>query len=190
MTTQVKQQDVVDLLLQQHQQIKRMLSDVEMARGDELRDRFHELVRFLAVHESAEEMVVHPSARDLGDRAEAVVDSRLQEEKDAKEALAHLYDLGTDDPSFAARFSVFAASVVQHAEREEADEFPLLLREQSTDRLKRMARAVEAAQAIAPTRPHPNAGESAIANLLAGPPMAIFDRARDAIRDWQDKHRD
>ncbi len=182
----MKQQDVVDLLLRQHEQIKRMLNDVEMARGDERRQRFHDLVRFLAVHEGAEEMVVHPGVRDAGDRAETVVTSRLDEEKQAKQMLADLDNLGTDDPGFAARFSVFAASVLLHAEREEAEEFPILLREQGQDKLRGMARAVEAAEAIAPTRPHPNAGESMIANMLAGPPLEVFDRARDAIRDWQD----
>ncbi|MEV6335985.1 hypothetical protein AB0M12_14860 [Nocardia vinacea] len=36
-----------------------------------------------------------------------------------------------------------------------------------------------------PTRPHPKTGESAPANLLAGPPPAVFDRAHDAVRDWR-----
>ncbi|WP_228782529.1 hypothetical protein [Nocardia abscessus] len=46
-----------------------------------------------------------------------------------------------------------------------------------------MAGSVRAAEAVAPTRPHPHAGESAAANLLAGPPLALFDRARD----WRQK---
>jgi hypothetical protein len=47
-----------------------------------------------------------------------------------------------------------------------------------------MAGAVRAAEAAAPTRPHPAAGESAAANALAGPPLAVFDRIRDAVRGW------
>ncbi|GAA0382509.1 hypothetical protein Acor_57270 [Acrocarpospora corrugata] len=34
---------------------------------------------------------------------------------------------------------------------------------------------------LAPTHPHPGA-ESMTKNLLMGPPLAIMDRARDAIR--------
>jgi hypothetical protein len=55
--------------------------------------------------------------------------------------------------------------------------------------LTRMAGALKAAEAIAPTRPHPMVGESGMANLMAGPPLAMFDRARDAVRDWQGKRR-
>jgi hypothetical protein len=44
-----------------------------------------------------------------------------------------------------------------------------------------MAATVKVAEAAAPTRPHPGV-ESAKANLLLGPPAAIMDRARDAIR--------
>jgi hypothetical protein len=47
-----------------------------------------------------------------------------------------------------------------------------------------MAGVVRAAEAAAPTRPHPAAGESAVANVMAGPPLALFDRVRDAVRDW------
>ena len=51
----------------------------------------------------------------------------------------------------------------------------------SWDDDERMARAVEAAEAIAPTRPHPGV-ESPIANLALGPVVAVVDKARDAIR--------
>jgi hypothetical protein len=47
-----------------------------------------------------------------------------------------------------------------------------------------MADAVRAAEAVSPTRPHPAAGENAVTNLLAGPPLALFDRARDAVSEW------
>ncbi|WP_342213141.1 hypothetical protein [Nocardia otitidiscaviarum] len=43
------------------------------------------------------------------------------------------------------------------------------------------------AEATAPTRPHPGAGESALANFVVGPPLALIDRVRDAVRDWRRK---
>jgi hypothetical protein len=49
---------------------------------------------------------------------------------------------------------------------------------------------VRVAEATAPTRPHPHAGESAAANLVAGPPLAVFDRVRDKARDWRQSHSD
>jgi hypothetical protein len=44
-----------------------------------------------------------------------------------------------------------------------------------------MGRTVRAAEAVAPTRPHPGL-QGATAHVLLGPPVAIMDRTRDAIR--------
>lgn len=49
------------------------------------------------------------------------------------------------------------------------------------DDLKRMTIAVKAAQAIAPTHPHPGV-ESAKLNFALGPFASMLDRARDALR--------
>lgn len=185
--TTVKEKDVVELLLEQHNQIKTLFGRVASAQGTEKREAFEDVVRLLAVHESAEEEIVHPVARRKVERGEQVVEGRLHEEDEAKHALAQLYDMGVDHPEFNQKFKAFADAVVQHASREEAEEFPSLRQNISEEQLKRMAGAVRAAEAVAPTRPHPKSGESAPANLVAGPPMAVFDRVRDAVRDWREK---
>jgi hemerythrin superfamily protein len=176
------QRDVVDLLLDQHHQIKRLFNDVAMAQGERKRDAFDELVRLLAVHESAEEQVVHPAARRQD--AEEIVEARLREEDKAKKTLAELYDLGVDHPDFDARLEAFAMEVIAHATHEEEEEFPRLRAGVDARQRERMAGAVQVAEKVAPTRPHPHSGESATANVVAGPPLAVFDRVRDAVRDW------
>ncbi|MDI6101068.1 hemerythrin domain-containing protein [Actinoplanes sp. NEAU-A12] len=181
--TTVQEQDVIELLLSQHQQIRALFTRVRQSTGDTRRDAFHELTRLLAVHESAEEQVVHPAARD--DAGSDVVEARLAEENEAKRALAKLYDLGVDSPDFDARFAEFEAAVLSHALHEEQEEFPQLRTKTDPATLVRMAGAVRAAEAVSPTRPHPNAGENPITNLIAGPPLAIFDKTRDAVRDWR-----
>lgn len=182
--TDVRQQDVVDLLLEQHEQIKSLFSQVVAAQGAQKRELFEDLVRLLAVHESAEEEVVHPAARHHINGGDQVVEQRLHEEHEAKQTLADLYDLGVDHPEFDIRLTALAQAVVTHATHEENDEFLYLRQNVPADKLHRMAGAVKAAEATAPTRPHPSAGESATANMLAGPPVAVFDRIRDAVRDW------
>ncbi|ROT32470.1 hemerythrin domain-containing protein [Micromonospora sp. HM5-17] len=188
--TATKQRDVVDLLVDQHNQIKSLFGQLSRARGTEKRELFEQLVRLLAVHESAEEIVVHPSARRRIDRGHQVVDQRLQEEDQAKRELAELYEMGVDHPNFDTRLARLADAVVQHASHEENEEFPSLRRNMSEAQLTRMAGAVRAAEAMAPTRPHPHSGESATANMLVGPPMALFDRVRDAVRDWRESQAD
>jgi hemerythrin superfamily protein len=188
--TTAKEQDVVDLLLDQHQQVKSLFRQLATAQGGQKRELFEDLVRLLAVHESAEEEVVHPVARRKIDAGDQVVDQRLQEEDEAKHVLAELYDLGVDHPQFDSKLATFAEAVVEHATHEENEEFAYLRQSVPAEQLRRMAGALKAAEATAPTRPHPAAGESAPANLLAGPPLAVFDRVRDSVRDWRSRNND
>lgn len=186
-SSQAAKQDIVDVLEQQHRQIKIMFSEVGTAPAHERRERFEDLVRFLAVHESAEELVVHPEARETGVTIEAAVELRLTEEKQAKQALADLYEMGPDHPEFDEKFARFTESVLLHAEKEEEEEFPALRNSLPADKRERMARTLLAAEKLAPTRPHPHAGESMAANLIAGPPLGVFDRIRDAMRDLRER---
>ncbi len=47
--------------------------------------------------------------------------------------------------------------------------------------LATMAKAVKAAESMAPTRPHPGV-ESGAANIVLGPVAALMDRTRDTVR--------
>lgn len=188
MPAEAQDHDVIDLLLQQHREIRTQLDAVKAAHGEDRREAFQQLVRLLAVHESAEEQVVHPAARhDAGD---AIVDALLREEDDAKTLLAELYDMGVDAPWFDTRFAALEAAVRTHAAQEEQDEFPALRRRADAAKLRRMAGALRAAEAVAPSRPHPEAGVHPVRNLLAGPPIALFDKVRDAVGDWRRAHGD
>ncbi|GAA4982180.1 hemerythrin domain-containing protein [Actinopolymorpha pittospori] len=178
-----QQQDVVDLLVEQHEMIRSLFFRVSDAKGASKRELFQDLVRLLAVHETAEEEVVHPIAcREIAN-GERVVKARLKEEADAKTRLAELYELGVDHPQFDAKLETLANGVLKHADEEEI-EFPGLRERMSPEELRKLVGVLETAEATAPTRPHPAAGESAAANTLAGPPIAVFDRVRDRIRDW------
>ncbi|MGA6167296.1 hemerythrin domain-containing protein [Amycolatopsis magusensis] len=173
-------EDIVDFLQRQHTEIKALFAEVEMATGTHRRDKFRELVRLLAVHETAEEEVVHPAVRDLTG-GEPVAEARLGEEHRAKELLSTLDKMGTEADGFDTLLVQLREDVLAHAEHEEHEEFPLLRKELSDERRRAMASTAKTAEAIAPTRPHPGV-EGSTANLLLGPPVAIMDRARDAIR--------
>lgn len=174
--------DVVDILAAQHREIRALLDRLRTPDHDAERV-FAELVRLLAVHETAEEEVVHPLARRARFGAERIVEPRLAEESAAKKALSQLRELGVDHPEFPAKLAKFREDVLAHAEHEETEEFLLLRRQYSARELRNMARSVRRAEALAPTRPHPGAGGSALANRLLGLPLAAVDRLRDLIRD-------
>ncbi|MFE8978704.1 hemerythrin domain-containing protein [Streptomyces cyaneofuscatus] len=173
--------DVVALLMRQHGDIRNLFDEVEDSSGDARRDAFRRLVRLLAVHETAEEEVVHPFARRSFPGGEQVVKERLQEEKAAKETLADLDSLDTDDPTFMPQLMKLRRDVQHHARAEERYEFTHIRRSTDSARLASMARGVKAAEAMAPTRPHPGV-ESAGANMALGPVAALMDRTKDAVR--------
>lgn len=180
MTDNPSKNDVVALLIDQHRRIRELFAAVSDGAAEDRQQRFEELRRLLAVHETAEEMVVHPRAR-LGEGGHSVVDARLTEEHAAKEALSELDGMRVTDAGFDARFEKLRTAVLAHADKEEAEEFPLLLSDTDEKTRATMAAAVLAAEAIAPTHPHPGV-ESATANFVVGPMASLVDRTRDAVR--------
>lgn len=174
--------DVVDLLLAQHAQIEELFLLVSGGKGEARKDAFDDLVRLLAVHETAEEEIIHPLVRGLpGSGGDALVDDRLEEERQAKEMLQSLIDGGVDADGFDAGVMLLRDAVLMHARHEERYEFTQLRQHVPAERLRSLAAAVQAAEAVAPTRPHPGT-ESAKANVVAGPALAVVDRIRDAVR--------
>jgi hemerythrin superfamily protein len=174
-----QQQSVVELLQRQHERIRQMFDEVEGAHGEDRQQRFSALRRFLAVHETAEELVVHPRAR-LAEDGSQVVDDRLAEEHAAKEILARLDRMSTGDPDFTPTLAQLRSAVLDHAESEEREELPLLARDNDERTLALMAQAVRAAEALAPTHPHAGV-ESMTANLVVGPVASLVDRTRDVV---------
>jgi len=172
--------DVITLLHRQHEQIRTLFTEVETATGDDRKDAWRRLVQLLSIHETAEEEIVHPAVKRT-DGGEPIVDARVAEEHRAKELLSTMDSIGPDAEGFDTLLVQLRDDVLAHAEHEEQAEFPLLREVYDQERLERMAKAVEAAEAIAPTRPHPGV-ESPIANLALGPVVAVVDKARDAIR--------
>jgi hemerythrin superfamily protein len=171
--------DVVDFLLDQHQEIRRLLTDVLERTGPERQHVFDDVRELLARHETGEEMVLRPLTRKAPN-GEPVADARFAEENEAKEVLARLEKMDVDSAEFEATFRSFAQAVLDHAEAEERDEFPLLRRDQDADTLTRARDRLERAEKMAPTHPHPSARSTA-ANYIAGPFAAMLDRARDAF---------
>jgi len=174
--------DVVKFLKDQHNLIKDMFEEVFSASDSKAREKaFIDLRKLLAVHETAEEMVVHPRVRHEAAKGDEIVDARLKEEHKAKEALSKLEGMDIDSPKFIEELTKFRDAVIDHAEHEENEEFTKLERNLKADDRERMAKAVQAAEAIAPTRPHPGV-ESAKMNFAAGPFASMLDRARDLLK--------
>jgi len=172
--------DVISFLKEQHEQIKGLFNQVSTSEGTAKRDAFVSLRRLLAVHETAEEEIVHPAARRALPDGARLVDARLLEENEAKKILSQLEDLDVDSTEFDMKLKLLQTGVLIHAQAEELEEFAQLASALDQGQLDKMRRAAEFAEKVAPIRPHPGV-ESATANLLAGPFASMLDRTRDAL---------
>ena len=119
-------QDVIDFLTEQHRQIKELFDAVSVVSGEQPEEAFGRRRRMLAVHETADEEIVHPMTRKrLGDGA-VIADALLREERAAKKILADLEKLDVGSAAFVEGFADLRSGVLTHAEHEEREEFPRL----------------------------------------------------------------
>ena len=93
--------EVIAFLKAQHNLIEDMFDQVLHATDPKAREKpFVHLRQLLAVHETAEEMVVHPRVRREVDASDSIVDARLEEEHEAKELLSGIEKLDITSQQF------------------------------------------------------------------------------------------
>ena len=174
-------EDAVSFLERQHGDVRNLFEALKSG-GEDRKDTFHCLVRLLAVHETAEEMVVYPSVRSKVPGGDELAKARLKEEDEAKQLLSDLEKMGPEAAEFDTKLAAFERAVLDHAQHEEMEIFPKLREHLDADTLETLRMALIAAEAIAPTHPHPHGPESGVGNLMVGPFFAVADRVRDAIQ--------
>jgi hemerythrin superfamily protein len=172
--------DVVRILLEQHARIRELFAEINGTAGARKRELFDELRQLLAAHETAEEMILRPTSRRVA--GDAVVDARNHEEAEANEVLAKLEKLDPGTPDFDKELAGFEKAVTDHADAEEQDEFTQVLAECDETERKAMGAMLTAAEAVAPTHPHPSTAGSTTAQWAIGPFASMIDRTRDALK--------
>jgi hypothetical protein len=119
--------DIVDVLLDQHRQLRQLRAQVHAASCDGKKRLFGDLAVVMRAHERGEQAVVRPVTRDHTQRGGDVIAGVCAEEEErARWAIVDLQHLSVDHPSFTAKFAAFHQALLDHAAREERDEFPRL----------------------------------------------------------------
>jgi hemerythrin superfamily protein len=161
---------MIAILLEQHQRIRDLFAHVKESAGERRQQAFDELRALLAVHETAEEMVLRPISRK--DAGTEVTDARNEEEREAARDLTVLEMMDVSSAEFDRKFAAFERAVLDHASHEEQDEFPLVHAREDPD-----------AERIAPTHPHPSTAGSPAAQWAVGPFASLVDRSLDALKN-------
>jgi iron-sulfur cluster repair protein YtfE (RIC family) len=172
------EEDVVEILLRQHERIRSGLDEVQSARSTR-QEKFDALRALLAAHETAEEMVLRPVT--IKTAGSEVATSVSAEEHQSTKVLADLEKMDVHSPEFETLFAGFRESVRAHAAHEERDEFPAVQKGRTPEELASMGRVLLAVEKIAPPHAHPSTAGSTTLNWAVGPFVSIVDRARDAL---------
>ena len=118
--------DVVATIREQHAQARQLIGAIGAAAPEARAIPFGELAAMLHAHETAEQSVVYPTIRELGDEGERVAQQRITEEEHASQVLAELEASDPSTPEFEESFAAFSGDVDMHAKNEEAEVLPLL----------------------------------------------------------------
>ncbi|WP_066372855.1 hemerythrin domain-containing protein [Herbidospora mongoliensis] len=112
--------DVIIVLTRQHALIRDLFDEVERSQPADRRETFERLRRLLAVHEEAEEVVVHPVALARLNGGAEIVANRRTEARKVRELLT---GLDPDSHDFTRHLEILRAWVFAHVTAEERYEY-------------------------------------------------------------------
>src|SRR3954452_15705984 len=182
MTTSQNSGDVTDVLTSDHREVTALIGNIwsvtdPMIRRDLADTMISELVR----HAVAEEMYVYPAMRKHLADGEQAVQHDISEHKELEATMKKLEAADADSPEFRQILDSLEATLRDHVQDEENEQFPGLRAQVPRDELVEIGEKVETAKKLAPTRPHPAAPNSEVFHKLVGPGVGLVDRLRDKL---------
>jgi len=182
--------DVFDVLGRDHQEVKRMLSELEAgptaatgANDNDLTLRkkmVEQLIIEESKHEAVEEMYFWPAVREHVSDGDRLANTATEQEQEGKEVLHQLDKLDATQPEFEQLVGAFIQAGREHISYEENQVWPGLRAALSAREASDLGDKLEEGKKTAPTRPHPRTPASPSVLKSAGPAVAAADRARDA----------
>jgi hemerythrin superfamily protein len=178
-----EERDAVTLLERDHRNVEGLFQQYEAAEDVEEKTKVaHEVVHELAVHGEIEELVVYPRLRLALQDGDRLADEAIKEHVQMKQTLDEIDSMSADEVGFDERMQTLVGEVRQHVQEEESELLPRVRQTLTPEERGQLSESMEGARAMVPTRPHPKAPTSPGAKVAAGPPTALVDRVRDAVR--------
>jgi hypothetical protein len=182
MNDSAAEQDVVDVLTTDHHEVLDLLQQIKVTTNDEeRRDLADTVISELVRHSVAEEMYVYPAMRKHLPDGKKAVEHDIEEHKELEKTMKKLEGVSADDAEFTQLLSELETILRDHVQDEESEQFPGLRAQVPREELVEMAKKVEAAKKIAPTRAHPLAPNNPVFHKLVGPGVGLVDRLRDKL---------
>jgi hemerythrin superfamily protein len=169
--------DAITLLKKDHAMVQALAKEFRAAESDEQEAIAEHICNLLTVHTSIEEEIFYPAAREglPDEEGEDLLNEAEVEHAAAKELIAKIESMSSDDDLFAATVNVLMEYVQHHVEEEEDELFPRCKKSKEMD-LNAIGQALasrrrelleelgmdrtEEGEAITDTTPNARAGKS------------------------------
>jgi hemerythrin-like domain-containing protein len=185
--------DPFEVLAQDHQEVKRILAELETGAaqasgaGPDWLTRRKKLAEQLVIeesrHEAVEEMYFWPAVRQQLADGDQLADTAIGQEQEGKEVLDRLDSLDAGQPEFEKLLAEFIRAGREHIDFEESQVWPRLRPALTEQDAQELGRKLAEAKTIAPTRPHPHTPGNPAVLKATGPIAAAADKVRDAMTD-------
>lgn len=178
--------DALAVLRADHDRIRAILRDLRGDPAEEGDPRQRALVKEQLVmacskHEALEEMIVWPEVRRRLPDGDRLVSVAFGQEEIGKKLLNEVVKTDTGTEEFLTLARQAESDGRRHMMFEENQVFFKLRRALSDPESAAMARRLDAARRLAPTRPHPLTPPEPSLAVLAGPVRGVVDRGRDVL---------
>lgn len=182
--------DVFDVLSHDHEEVKRMLAELQAGppieltgqEGRELRAKMVEqLIIEESKHEALEQEYFWPAVRKLLSDGDKLADHAIDQEQAAKGVLNDLMGLAAGQAKFEELLTGFIADAREHIAYEEGSVWPRIRAVISPEQSHELGEKIAQGKKTAPTRPHPHTPPKPGVLKTAGPAVAAADKVRDKI---------
>lgn len=134
--------NALDLLKQQHEEVKALFSQIEQTKDSEEKDDLvQELSDKVAAHATIEEKLFYPAA--YGGSTKTILAEAVEEHLGVKRILADLLDLTAEDETFDAKVKVLKEQIEHHVKEEEGELFRKVKREMDAETLETLGQQME-----------------------------------------------
>ena len=140
--------NAIDLLIQDHKRVKKLLEELSTTTERAVKKRaelLHRIEQELQIHTALEEEILYPAIREAGGKEEAKMYYEAKEEHRTVDSLVlpDLLHTETDTIEFAGRVKVMKELLEHHIEEEESELFPTAKKLLGKDTLEELGQTME-----------------------------------------------
>jgi hemerythrin-like domain-containing protein len=124
-TKKTKNPTYVDLLKEDHRKVQALFKQFEKTEDEnEKKDIVNEAIQELKIHSQLEEEIVYPALREVEEvEEEELIQEAEVEHQVAKDLIAELEQMDSNDELYCAKFTVLGEYINHHIEEEESEIF-------------------------------------------------------------------